>query len=276
MQVPRALSKILTHRYTLYAMVFLSATNVLGYLVSQNYTAVVFFALVCLLAHQFSKNMAVVLLAGLVASSWLVLFGRGWLREGMESADGSGALEKAMANDPQIADAVSKVKQAKSKADLDATTKPAAPKTETNKQKTAEAAARLEDDADGPDADLVDANNADLNRRPKDLQEPMGAGSSGTTNKRRAKTEEHFGPRLDYASTIEQSYQNLDKMLGSDSIQRLTQDTQKLMAQQQNLFNTMTQMVPVLEGAQKMLDKFDMNSLTQSFDQIKGLAGVKG
>jgi hypothetical protein len=47
------------------------------------------------------------------------------------------------------------------------------------------------------------------------------------------------------------------------------------MSQQQNLFNTMNQMVPVLEGAQNMLEKFDIGGITNSLNSIKGL-GILG
>jgi hypothetical protein len=117
----------------------------------------------------------------------------------------------------------------------------------------------------------VDINNPDLNKK-LDSASPEGFGTKNSNKK--GKNEEHFGPRLDYAATIEQSYQNLDSLLGSDSIKQLTGDTQKLMQQQQNLFNTMNQMVPVLEGAQNMLKGFDMESLTKSLGGISALQGA--
>ena len=46
------------------------------------------------------------------------------------------------------------------------------------------------------------------------------------------------------------------------------------MQQQQNLFNTMNQMVPVLEGAQNMLKEFDMASLTKSLGGMSSLANA--
>ena len=102
----------------------------------------------------------------------------------------------------------------------------------------------------------------------------MGVGSS-VSNKQSSKTSEHFGPRLDYAKTIEESYQNLDQLLGSDSIQQLTNDTQKLMSQQQNLFNTMQQMAPMIEGAKNMLGGFDIKSLTNSLNNVSNITGTK-
>ena len=69
------------------------------------------------------------------------------------------------------------------------------------------------------------------------------------------------GGRIDYSSTLEGAYENLDKILGSDGINKLTNDTQKLMGQQQKLFDTMQNMTPMLEEAKKMLSGFDMSQL---------------
>jgi hypothetical protein len=38
--------------------------------------------------------------------------------------------------------------------------------------------------------------------------------------------------RIDYASTLEEAYDNLDSILGGDGIKNLTNDTQKLMSKQ--------------------------------------------
>jgi uncharacterized membrane protein YciS (DUF1049 family) len=76
-------SKLLTNKYFLYFMVFLAATNVLGYLVTNKLNAVIFFALVSLLTYQFSKNMAIVLLVGIIATNFLMANRR--MREGLEN-----------------------------------------------------------------------------------------------------------------------------------------------------------------------------------------------
>ena len=67
--------------------------------------------------------------------------------------------------------------------------------------------------------------------------------------------------RIDYASTLEGAYDNLDKILGSDGINKLTGDTQKLMSQQQKLFDTMNGMKPMLDQAKQMLAGFDLKEL---------------
>jgi hypothetical protein len=248
-------------------MVFLAATNVLGYLVTNKVNAVIFFALVSLLTYQFSKNMAVVLLVSIIATNFLMANKR--MREGLENqiADSTQALSTIEDKDPQIAKAIPAVQEAKNNEQVT---------TKLNGEKRPVAAAAVA--ANGADNvkqtvsnRIVDTNNADLNQT-TDSGEIEGFGDK-MGGKKGAKSES-TGPRIDYMSTIEDSYANLDNLLGSDSIQKLTADTQKLMKQQQTLFDTMQNMVPVLQGAQDMLKGFDIGGLTNSLKNIGGLANA--
>jgi hypothetical protein len=250
MSFARESSKLLTNKYFLYFMVFLAATNILGYLVTNKLNAAIFFALVSLLTYQFSKNMAVILLIAIIATNFMM--SNKLMREGLDNPD-SPALEKVAERDPQIASTLPIVKNSKNNEEV--------------KQKLNNAKQTVETALS--DNENIDINNTDLNKSVSEAGAPEGVGERISSKK--GKNEEHFGPRLDYAATIEQSYQNLDQILGGDSIKQLTGDTQKLMQQQQNLFNTMNQMVPVLEGAQNMLKGFDMNSLTNS---LKGMTSL--
>ena len=243
-------SKLLTNKYFLYFIVFLASTNVLGYMVTNKINAIIFFTLVSILTYQFSKNMVVILLVAIIATNFLMVNKR--MREGLEGIATSdntsnstnvtpnltqNALNKITNLDPVIANAIPIVKN-------DQTTSPP-----------------------------LDPNNNDLNKISTEKTAPMGVGSS-VSNKQSSKTSEHLGPRLDYAKTIEESYKNLDELLGSDSIQQLTNDTQKLMSQQQNLFKTMETMVPMIEGAKNMLGGFDIKSLTNSLNKVSDLTGT--
>ena len=46
-----------SNKYFLYFMIFLSTTNVLGYLVTKRFNAVMLFALICLVTFNFNKNI---------------------------------------------------------------------------------------------------------------------------------------------------------------------------------------------------------------------------
>ena len=253
-------SKLLTNKYFLYFMVFLAATNMLGYLVTNKLNAIAFFGLVSLLTYQFSKNMAVVLLVAVISTNFMM--SNRMMREGLENKDASIALDKLESKDSEIAKALPIVAAAKDNDEVGKKIKSAAEssgKTREDIKATMETA-------------LSDVNNTDLNKTTQEKDEPEGFNVS---NSKKGSKKENFGPpRLDYAATIEQSYQNLDSILGSDSIKQLTNDTQKLMQQQQNLFDSMNQMVPVLESAKSMLSGFNMDELQKSFKDISGLGNA--
>jgi hypothetical protein len=115
MSFAKEASKLLTNKYFLYFMVFLAASNVLGYLVTNKLNAVAFFGLVGFLTYQFSKNMAVILLVAVIMTNFMMA--NKLMREGLEnqtSTKTSGALEKVQNTDPEIAATVPIVKNASS------------------------------------------------------------------------------------------------------------------------------------------------------------------
>lgn len=265
------LSKLLTNKYFMYFIVFLASTNVLGYLITRQLNAVLFFTLVSVLAFQFSKNMTIVLLVALIVTN-LVMSNK-MIREGMENDttatdanSGSEALDKVASIDAKIATTLPLVKESVNNEEVKKKIESRV-NSEAGQQKIATAKTAISN---------VDINNTDLNKAVEEENAPEGfVFSKGAKASNGSKASaEHFGPRIDYASTLEQSYQHLDNLLGSDSIKQLTGDTQKLMQQQQNLFNTMNQMVPVLEGAQNMLKGFDMKGLTNSLSSLGNLPNI--
>lgn len=88
------------------------------------------------------------------------------------------------------------------------------------------------------------------------------------------KTDEQFevgrakkgGSKIDYAATIENAYDELNKVLGSDGIKSLTNDTQRLMKQQMDLAESMKglaplveKMMPMAQQMQGMMENMDTN-----------------
>lgn len=68
---------------------------------------------------------------------------------------------------------------------------------------------------------------------------------------------------IDYATTLEDAYKNLEQMLGNGGLQNLTEDTKKLMAQQTKLFSSMENITPLLAQAQTMMKGMDMESINK-------------
>jgi hypothetical protein len=67
--------------------------------------------------------------------------------------------------------------------------------------------------------------------------------------------------RIDYASTIESAYSQLQDNLGKDGLKKLTGDTHDLINKQKELFETMQGMTPMLSQAMEMLNGLDLKSL---------------
>nr|UZT28863.1 hypothetical protein [Nucleocytoviricota sp.]UZT29338.1 hypothetical protein [Nucleocytoviricota sp.] len=68
------LDKILKNKIVLYLTFFLSLVTIFGYLVKQNYQAILFFTLVLFLTKHFSNNMIVILGVSIIATNLLDLF----------------------------------------------------------------------------------------------------------------------------------------------------------------------------------------------------------
>jgi hypothetical protein len=61
--------------------------------------------------------------------------------------------------------------------------------------------------------------------------------------------------KIDYASTIEDAYDDLNKILGGGGVKQLTQDTQGLMKQQLELAKSMEAMTPLIKGMMPMINQ---------------------
>jgi hypothetical protein len=81
---------------------------------------------------------------------------------------------------------------------------------------------------------------------------------------------------IDYASTIEDAYDELNNILGSDGIKNLTADTQNLMKQQKQLTEAMSQIQPLMNNVGPLLEQAQtmMSSMKNSggVDQLNQLA----
>ena len=82
------------------------------------------------------------------------------------------------------------------------------------------------------------------------------------------------GSKIDYASTIEDAYDDLNKILGSDGIKRLTSDTQGLMKQQMELAESMKAMTPLVQGMAPMIGQMKEMMKTMDVNGEGGLGGV--
>ena len=78
---------------------------------------------------------------------------------------------------------------------------------------------------------------------------------------------------IDYATTIEDAYDELNNILGSDGIQRLTSDSQNLMKQQMQLAEAMKGMTPVIQSIAPMVENLK-GMMGQMGDGKEGLGSI--
>jgi len=89
MSVFKSMDKMMKNQAVLYGVLFITVTNVFGYLMVRNYEAIVFFALVAYLSSEFTKNNVLICLVALLMTNILLAIVQGrkvyeGMREGLE------------------------------------------------------------------------------------------------------------------------------------------------------------------------------------------------
>jgi len=217
------MEKFLTNKWVLNAIGIISLLNIIGYMVLGNLNAVIFFIVIGLLTRYFSKNMIIVLGVPLLLVNLMVA--QGQIVEGMETATGANKTTKS-----------EKEKEAEKKRILERTK-----------------------DREHQKATINKINQQDAKSKQGLPITPL----DHTTTSNTSNVDESFsmersknrGHEIDYAATVEDAYDQLNKILGSDGIKRLTSDTQTLMKQQMQLAESMKSMGPLIQNMAPMLNQ---------------------
>ena len=223
MKVPPVIKKMLGNKYVLYVVLFLSITNILGYLASQDFNALTFFVIVAFLTTYFSKNMIIVLLVAMVSTNFL-------------------SMSKSI---PKTIEAM------------------------TNKDKKHEEGVEHEESVEHKE------------------KETMGHKQSGTkgsngVSKESLKARNKLQPasleenKVNYQETLEAAYDNLDKILDSGAIQKMTKDTDKLMDRQNKLAGQIEKFAPLLHKAEGMLKNLPMDKMNSMISKLGGMGMLAG
>jgi len=236
MNLKANISKILSSSILLRVIFILSFFNIIGYLVYGNFNAIIFFLLVAGLVKYFSRNMILILGIPLFVVNLFVM-GK-TAKEGMENPKSSDNNDSNTNNQNSSQDASNNTLQNTiSKINEKASTKQGLPITPVD-----------------------DNNNTSNNSNNKLMEESFEVGRN-----KKGKYD------IDYASTIEDAYDELNKIIGGDGIKKLTGDTQNLMKQQLQLAEAMKSMGPLVEQMGPL-----MQSVGPMIDQAKGLMGSGG
>ena len=263
------------NKAVLYGSLLLVLLSIIRHLANKNVNAVVLIALIGLLMSYFSKNMIIVLLTAFAAVFLLEMTGSQGVMEGMTSdkkKEGETTMnaKDTTNDDANVAakDAVKDVaKDAVKDAAKDAVKGAAKVATEDKKEgnknlnskKTTTKKQGLTTlspaSYDGKDHDADD-----------DADDKSATGAKGSSSN-----------RIDYASTLEQAYDNIETIIGEDGVRGLTDQTKSLMNQQKELMNNMKEMGPLLKSAEGFMEQLTGGGgLTGITSMLQGFATPGG
>jgi hypothetical protein len=227
MKVP----KFLTNKYVLYLVVFLSITNMIGYLVMGNLNSLIYFLIVGLITSIFTQNMCIILLSALLLSNILIAGQNSYTEGFTDTKTSSQDTKTTMANKPKTTDTL--------KTNTLKTNKPM-----TNTSNVGKLATPIND---GPMEEKEESTDTTKNMESEPTTDEAFEVGMENSNKKNY--------RVDYASTIEDAYGQLNQILGSDGIKRLTDDTQHLLKQQIQLADAMKSMGPLISNMAPLIEQ---------------------
>ena len=250
MKLKGALNKLLTNSWVLKIVFITSFVSVLSYIVLGNLNAFAFFVVLAALIRYFSRNMILILGIPLFVVN-LFIMGKS-VKEGMENTTSSNNNKNNNVNSSNTNNQTSSnntLQNTVNKINEKVATKQGLPITP------------IDDNTSNNNSNNNNtSNNNNINNNNKLSEESFEVGR----NKK-------GGYDIDYASTIEDAYDELNKIIGGDGIKKLTGDTQNLMKQQLQLAEAMKSMTPLVEQMGPL-----MQSVGPMIEQAKGLMGSGG
>jgi hypothetical protein len=209
------IEKLLSNKWILNFIVAISFLNIIAFIMLNETVALVYFILIGLIMFYFSKNMSIVLLVPLILVNLFI----GTSKSSNHTREGFGDPEPEPKPKPE-----------------ENGKKPSSPKN-TSPPSSSSGNSLIVSPLDNHHTD-EHHTNTDHNSN-EQTGEPFEVGRNNKNKK---------GYDIDYASTVEDAYDDLNKILGSDGIKRLTNDTQNLVKQQMKLAESMKSMEPLIAG----------------------------
>jgi len=231
MKFEQTMNKVFTNTYVLYGLFGYSVVTILGYLFAQNFDAIVVFALVGIIAKNFSRNMAVIMLICLTTVHLLLpnfkLMNK--VHEGLKS------MGKDTTTDDTTTD--------------DTTDETSTSTTDEDKKKM-----MMMKKMSGSSGSTSSTTGSGT--KPTTTTDSSVESSRDTTSGFRPMEEKEGRDKLNYGASIHSAYQDLNSILDGDAIKNLTSETMTLMKEQQNLTEALSKMGPFMEQAQELLSNF--------------------
>lgn len=214
-------NNLLKNQVVLYLVALLALYCIVQYTMKNNLAAIGLFLAIGYGTTCFTKNMIIVLLSSIIITKVVIncgLFKTLGIREGFDEKDDE------------------------NKNDDDST------EGDKKRQSTSNSKSKNEDKSK---LKLSKDDQSNVSGKPETTSKKNT--TSGFSNLNDDPDLTGSGAKVDYAGTVERAFDNLEKILGSDGIKKMSDDTARLAEKQESLVNAMKNMQPLMDNAQKML-----------------------
>lgn len=255
-------SPFFQNKFVLYGSLVLVLLSILRHLANQNINAIVLMALIGLIMSYFSKNMIIVLLTAFGTVFVFEMIGAPGVTEGLKMKEG------AENNNDKKDD------KKDEKKDEEKEEKKGEKKGEKKDEKKGEKKDEEEDeDKKGKKENKQKEGAKSRNSSKQGMTKLSPANYDG----KKGSNDDGAANRIDYASTLEQAYDNIENIIGEDGVRGLTDQTKSLMNQQKLLMQNMKEMGPLLKSAEGFMEQITGNGgIGGITDMLKGFATPGG
>jgi len=232
-------NKIINNKITLFIVSALAFFSLYIHITTSNFTAVLLFFLTAGLVYTFTKNMTVVLGMSFIVTTFASIFKDIFgFKEGLKNE---------------------KVKEGLNEEDTE--------KEETEEPKEGETEETTKKDSDTKKK----KKPSEATKKDKFDNQKLNPALYNTPSK------QNMEKQLGKASEMEQAYDNLEKVMGTENVKSISSDTKDLIKQQNELIKQLKTMTPALNDAMASLGGLDLNKLTGMFNSAtKNLSEIKG
>jgi hypothetical protein len=255
LNIKKDFSKLLRNKWVLHIVSLLSLLTLIGYSMMNNINAVALFIVIAILVFFFSQNMIIVLGVPLILVNLFVSMNV--VKEGLENNSSSSSTTASPSTSSSSSSAPSSTTSATPSS---TTTTSGGSSSNPNKRTPQGLPTTSIDEGTSLNSSVSASNNTTTPPPPTDESFEVGRAKRGG------------GYNIDYASTIEDAYDELNKILGGNGIKKLTGDTQNLMKQQLQLAEAMKGMGPLIKGMAPLMQQ--AQGLLGGLKDGEGLGGI--
>jgi hypothetical protein len=261
-------NNIVKNKYVLYLVALIALFDILGSLMRQEFSAVLFFYLSGMIAYYYTKNMTLVLGSALLATILARMMKNiSGVKEGLENEMDEGeshedekekVIKRMKLNDKEAKESKVGTKVASKEADI----KKAFEKT------------KVKDDTDiDIDVDKLDEVSNDASEILKTLEK--NGLKSGYQNQQKLTpgvynipNKKQLEKQLGEADKMEAAYDNLEQVIGENGIKSMSDSTKELVRQQNELLKGLKDITPALHEAMGAIGKIDLGGLKSMFSSV--------